>query len=99
MVWTRENELTLADCRKVIDRCNARRITPAAHFALVVRMYTALKDAGLIEREGGEPEDLCKGCVEEVGGGCRRGYQTASLSLDGSKVVKCMIRRERGISA
>lgn len=94
MIWSREDELTLAGCRECIERCNRRRIAPAAHFPLLVRMYEALEQAGLIEKAMEKPKDLCAGCAEEVNGGCRRGYQTATLSLDGSSVVKCLLRRE-----
>lgn len=95
MLWTREDEMALASCKKCQDTCRRYGATPAQVYLTLPKMYEAMEKAGLIERGEEKPKDLCTGCAEEIHGGCRRGYQTATLSLDGTKVVKCLIRRER----
>lgn len=93
MLWTRDDEMALASAKTCIQNCSARRIKPAPVFRTLIRAYEALERAGLIEREDAQPEDLCRGCAEELHGGCRQGYRAASLSLDGKRVVKCLMRR------
>ena len=95
MIWTREDEMALASCYECRERCRRYSVTPAPVFRTLLRAYEELERAGLIQREGDKPKDLCAGCAEEINGGCRRGYQTATLSLDGTRVVKCLMRRER----
>lgn len=87
--------MALASCRRCAQTCKQYWTTPAQVYLTLPKMYEALEAAGLIERDAEKPKDLCDGCAEEVNGGCRRGYQAATLSLDGSRVVKCSVQRER----
>ena len=93
MVLNRTDELAVAACRQCVDRCHDRRINPAPYFPLLLRMYEELKAHGLIQMAGELPADVCDGCPAYRYGSCMNGYQMATLSLDGSKVVKCGYKR------
>lgn len=86
--------MALASCRECKRECDRHRLRPAQVYLTLLKMYEALKAAGLIERAEEEPRDLCDGCVECVNGSCRRGYQTVVLDANRKKVVKCLLRRE-----
>lgn len=95
MLWTREDEMALASCLRV-NRTTARYCSrPIPVYRTLPKLYEALLEAGLIERVAEEPEDACAGCVNHVGGTCRKGYREAELGFRDEKVIRCRLRRER----
>jgi len=70
-----------------LENCRHYNTMPAAWFTLCIRMYEALKEAGLLEKQELE-KSYCDGCVFAVGG-CWKAYAEAILDENRKKVVSC----------
>ena len=88
MLWTAKDDETIRQCRRCLENCRHYNTLPAAWFTLNIRMYEALKDAGLLERQE-LTVDYCVGCAHEIGGACKKAYAEAILDEGRKKVVSC----------
>lgn len=108
MIWTRQDDEALRQCRYTCVEGRRRFFHPAPWFPAFLRMYEELEQHGLIQRVDDEysplpleldkplaPEirDLCDGCYHQCNGGCLIGYRSAELSGDRKRVIDCPERR------
>ena len=95
MIWTREDEMALASCMKVRRAADRYKTRPVPVYRTLLKMYAAMEEAGMIQREPVEPTDACAGCVNHRDGTCRREYQQVEMDFRDEKVVRCGLRREK----
>lgn len=99
MEWTGKDEQALEACRECLRTCRRYHVPAAPYFPLMIRMYEALEEAGMVERTGERPDtgDICAGCPEHVAGTCRKAYQFATLNPARDTVIRCDWREAPGM--
>lgn len=88
MTWTAEDEAVIRNVRKGIKNCANYHIRPAPWFPMLLRLYEAAQEAGLLEAER-DGEDPCQTCGNRIGTSCRRAYAGATLDESRRRVLAC----------
>lgn len=81
--------MALASCMRVNRAADRYKTKPVPVYRTLLKMYRAMEEAGLIQRELTEPKDACAGCVSCRNGTCRREYREAEMGFKDEKIVRC----------
>lgn len=95
LIWTREDEMALASCYRVNRAADRYKTKSVPVYRTLLKMYRAMEEAGLIQREPEEPTDACAGCVNCKNGTCRKEYREAEMSPKDEKIVRCGTFRKK----
>lgn len=88
MIWTAGDEGVIRRTREQMSHCARYHVEPAPWFPLLLRLYEAAQEAGLLETER-DGEDPCQTCRNRIGTSCRRAYAGATLDESRRRVLAC----------